>query len=51
MPEVRRLVANMRSRAEVEVLQKGVVLVGELGEELETVVGPIRIRKSNSKPS
>ena len=44
MPQVRRLVADMRRRGEVEVLQKGNVLEGDLGEELENVVGPLRVR-------
>ena len=35
----------MRGRGEVEVLQRGEALEGELGEGLEGVVGPIRIRK------
>lgn len=46
MPEIRRMVATMRQRGEVEVLQKGSVLQGDLGQELERVVGPIRIRRT-----
>lgn len=46
MPEIRRIVAEMRKRGEVEVLQKGSVLEGDLGEDLERVVGPIRIRRA-----
>jgi hypothetical protein len=46
MPEIRRIVAEMRERGKVEVLQKGSVLKGDLGERLEHVVGPIRIRKT-----
>jgi hypothetical protein len=45
MPEIRRVVAEMRERGEVEVLQKGNVLEGDLDEGLERVVGPIRVRK------
>ena len=45
MPEIRKIVAEMRGRGEVEVLQKGVVLTGELGESLENIIGPIRVRK------
>jgi hypothetical protein len=46
MPEIRKIVAVMRLEGTVEVLQKGSVLEGDLGEELEQVVGPIRIRKA-----
>ncbi len=47
MPEIRRIIAAMRKRGEVDVLQKGAVLDGgDLGEGLERVVGPIRIRKA-----
>jgi hypothetical protein len=45
MPEVRKMIAEMRERGEVEVLQKGSILEGDLGVGLERVVGPIRIRK------
>lgn len=45
MPEIRRIAAVKRQNGEVEVLQKGSVLEGGLGEGLENVVGPIRIRK------
>lgn len=45
MPEIRRVVAQKRRRGEVEVLQKGHVLEGDLGEGLEGVAGPLRIRK------
>ncbi|KUJ15814.1 uncharacterized protein LY89DRAFT_587342 [Mollisia scopiformis] len=51
MTEIRRLAAAMRSRREIEVLQRGIVLDGELGDNLETVVGPIRLRKPSSKPA
>jgi hypothetical protein len=44
MPETRRIIAEIRKTGEVEVLQKGCVLEGDLGEDLERVVGPIRIR-------
>ncbi len=46
MPEVRKLVAEMRLRGETEILQKEVLLEGDLGKGLEAVVGPIRIRKT-----
>jgi hypothetical protein len=46
MPEIRKIVAIMRLQGTVEVLQKGSVLEGDLGDELERVVGPIRIRKA-----
>jgi Protein of unknown function (DUF3253) len=46
MPAIRRIVAAMRKRGEVEVLQRGSVLEGDLGEDLERVVGPIRIRRA-----
>jgi len=44
MSAIRELVAEMRARGEVEVLQKGQVLRGDLGPGLEKIVGPIRIR-------
>ena len=46
MPEIRRMVAELRQQGKVEVLQKGSVLEGALGEGLEHVVGPIRVRKT-----
>jgi hypothetical protein len=45
MSDIRVLVAEMKSRGEVEVLQKGSVVEGDLGEGLENVVGPLRVRK------
>lgn len=45
MPEIRRIVAEKRVRGEVEVVQKGEVIEGDLGESLKKVVGPIRVRK------
>ncbi len=45
MPEIRNLVAEMRDRGEVEVLQKGAVLKGELGVGLADVKGPVRVRR------
>jgi hypothetical protein len=41
MPEIRRLVYELRDQGGCEVLQKGVVVVG--GEE--DVKGPIRVRR------
>ena len=43
MPEVRRILWIMRSRGEVEILQKSVVLPNNLA--IEDVVGPIRARR------
>lgn len=37
--------SEMRSRGEVQVLQKGAIIEGDLGESLENVVGPLRVRK------
>jgi len=45
MPEIRGIVAEMRKKCKVEVLQKGTVVEGDLGEGLIHVVGPIRIRR------
>jgi hypothetical protein len=45
MPQIRRIVAGLRTQGTVEVLQKGNVLEGELGDSFENVVGPIRLRK------
>ena len=45
MSDIRMLVAQMRTRREAEVLQKGSVLEGDLGEQLENAVGPLRVRK------
>jgi hypothetical protein len=45
MPEIRNMVDEMRDRGEVEVLQKGAVLTGDLGEGLIDVKGPIRVRR------
>jgi len=45
MPQIRHVVAEMRNQGTVEVLQKGNVLDGELGDFFENVVGPIRVRK------
>ncbi|EPE33370.1 hypothetical protein GLAREA_06383 [Glarea lozoyensis ATCC 20868] len=47
MSDIRILVSEMRSRGEVEVLQKGSVLEGDLGDGLENVTGPIRVRKTS----
>jgi hypothetical protein len=44
MPEVRRMLWEMRHRGEVEILQKG-SLVPE-GIELEDLIGPIRARRA-----
>lgn len=44
MPTIRNVVGEMRSRGEVEVMQTGSVLEGDLGEGLEGVKGPIRVR-------
>jgi hypothetical protein len=46
MAEIRQIVAEMRKKGQVDVLQKGTVLEGDLGEGLAHVVGPIRIRKT-----
>jgi len=45
MPVIRGMVAEMREQGVVEVLQKGVVLQGDVGEELKNVTGPVRVRK------
>jgi len=45
MPLIREMVAKMREHGEVEVLQKGVVLEGEVGIGLEDVRGPVRLRR------
>jgi hypothetical protein len=45
MPEIKNMVAEMRDRGEVEVLQNGAILSGELGEGLVDVKGPIRVRR------
>jgi hypothetical protein len=42
---IRNVVDEMRDRGEVEVLQKGAVLTGDLGEGLTDVKGPIRVRR------
>jgi hypothetical protein len=47
MSDIRTLVSEMRSRGKVEVLQKGSVLEGDLGDGLENVTGPIRVRKTS----
>ena len=44
MSAIRSIAANMRDRGEIEVLQKGKVLDGNLGEDMENVNGPIRLR-------
>jgi hypothetical protein len=49
MPEIRHLAAEMRFRGDLEVLQKGNVLEGDLGEGLEHVTGPIRLRKTKQQ--
>jgi hypothetical protein len=49
MPEVRKMAAEMRTGGVVEILQKGSVLDGDLGEGLVNVVGPIRLRKTQSE--
>lgn len=46
MPLIRRIIAEMRESGQVEVLQKGQVLEGHLGEGLEGVKGPIRLRRA-----
>lgn len=46
MPEIRDMVAEMRDRSVVEVLQKGTILSGELGKGLADVEGPIRVRRA-----
>lgn len=43
--KVRLIIAEMRGRGEVEVLQRGHVLHGNLGEGLKDIIGPIRVRK------
>lgn len=40
MPEVRKLVAEMRSRGETEALQKGIVLEGDLELDLRPWLVP-----------
>lgn len=45
VPDIRSVLSAMRQENEVEVLQKGVVLEGDLGAGLENVVGPIRVRQ------
>lgn len=45
MPDIRSILSNMRENNDVEILQKGVVLEGDLGAGLGNVVGPIRVRK------
>jgi Protein of unknown function (DUF3253) len=45
MLDIRVMVAKMRDRGEVEVLQKGLVLEGDLGRSLEDIKGPIRVRR------
>ena len=42
MPEIRRLVYELRDEGGCEVLQKGVVVVGAE----ENVTGPIRVRRT-----
>jgi len=44
MPDVRRAVAAARARGECEVLQRGSVVRGDVGEELEGLTGPLRVR-------
>ncbi|TGO86912.1 hypothetical protein BPOR_0267g00110 [Botrytis porri] len=46
MPDIRSILFTMRENNDVEILQKGVVLEGDLGPRLANVVGPIRVRKS-----
>lgn len=45
MPDIRSILFTMRENNDVEILQKGVVLEGNLGAGLANVVGPIRVRK------
>lgn len=45
MPDIRKIIAEMRDCGKVEVLQKGAVVGGGLGEGMEKVKGPIRVRK------
>jgi hypothetical protein len=42
MPEIRRLIYELRDEGGCEVLQKGVVIV----EAEEDVTGPIRVRRT-----
>jgi len=46
MLEVREIVAEMRELGEVEVLQRGMVLGGDLGPGLEWVVGHSRVSRT-----
>ncbi|KAM3075121.1 hypothetical protein ACMFMG_007421 [Clarireedia jacksonii] len=45
MPMIRTILSTMRDNSMLEILQKGVVLKGNLGSDLENVVGPIRVRR------
>jgi hypothetical protein len=45
MPIIRQILSTMRDNGVLEILQKGVVLEGNLGADLENVVGPIRVRR------
>lgn len=47
MPDVRKLVWEMRDRGEVEILQHGEALGNHVG--LEDVKGPIRVRRKTEK--
>ncbi|KAJ8989242.1 hypothetical protein HRR80_006965 [Exophiala dermatitidis] len=43
MPQLRRMAFEARDRGELEILQRGEVVAGDIG--LEHVRGPIRLRK------
>lgn len=45
MPIIRTILSTMRDNSILEILQKGTVLEGNLGTDLENVVGPIRVRR------
>jgi len=49
MPIIRTVVAYMYTEGEVEVLQKGEVLCGDVGEDLGNITGPIRVRRKDSR--
>lgn len=45
MPEVRRILWAMRSRGEVEILQRGNLIAED--SQLDDITGPIRARRRN----
>ena len=45
MPQIREMLWDMRSRGEVDILQRGEVIPDEI--ELENIRGPIRARRSS----